>query len=239
MIELGHGAPIVIIPGLPGPWRFIAPAVRAVSAYYRVLTMSLGPECTLDSDVERIRKALDERGIDRAFICGISLGGLVALRFAATYPGRTHALILTSTPGPGMRLKPRYRLYARWPWLLGWLLLFETPYQLRDELGWPVLKLLWGPPVSLARIARRARLIESTDIAADCAKVMAPTLVLTGERAFDHVVPIDRSLEYLKAIPASGHVTMRETGHLGTITRPELFRAILQGYIEATLERTA
>jgi pimeloyl-ACP methyl ester carboxylesterase len=227
VFEHGHGAPIVLVPGLPGPWRFIAPAVHAAASHHRVLTMSLGPECTLDSDVERIRVALDERRIDKATVCGISLGGLVALRFAATYPSRTQALVLVSTPGPGATLSARYRLYARWPRLLGVLFLLETPYQLRHELGWSLLKMLWGQPVSFAKIAKRARLIESTDIAADCARVQAPTIVVTGEAAFDHVVPVESTLRFLDAIPGARHIEMKGTGHLGSVTHAQEFARIV------------
>ena len=37
-----------------------------------------------------------------------------------------------------------------------------------------------------------------TDIAGDCARVNAPTLVVTGEDALDHVVPVDGTREYLR-----------------------------------------
>ena len=104
MVEHGSGPALVVIPGLPGSWKFVAPAVHALSAGFRVLTMSLGPECTLDSDVRRIAASLDERRIDRAVVCGISLGGLVALRFAAAHPERTSALVLVSTTGVKRRL---------------------------------------------------------------------------------------------------------------------------------------
>ena len=239
MFEHGHGIPIVMIPGLPGPWRFIAPALHAVSRYYRVLALNLGPECTRDADVERIRVALDERKIDRAVICGISLGGLVALRFAATYPQRTSALILVSTPGPERGLEARHRLYTRWPHLFALPFLLESPFRVRHEWRWSLLKLLRGRPISFSKMARRARWLESTDIAADCARVTAPTLVVTGERALDHVVRVDSTLKYLEKIHTAGHVTLRDTGHLGSVTQPELFRAVVEGYVGELFKRTA
>ena len=239
MTEFGRGAPIVVIPGLPGPWRFVAPAVHALARYYRVLTLSLGPECSIDSDVDRILAALDERKIDRAVICGISLGGLIALRFAARHPDRTSALLLVSTPGPGMTLAPRYRVYMRWPRLLGALFLIETPYQLRHELRWSQLRPLLGRPVSFARMARRASFLDSHEAEADCRRITAPTLIVTGENALDHVVPVDSTREYLELIPGSGHIRLANTGHLGTITRPELFRAVVQGYVDTILSGAA
>jgi pimeloyl-ACP methyl ester carboxylesterase len=234
VIEHGHGTPIVMIPGLPGPWRFIAPAVHAMSTRFRALAMSLGPECTIDSDVARIAAALDERRIDRAIVCGISLGGLVALRFAAVHPHRTLALVLASTPGPGATLARRHRLYARWPNLFGPLFLLETPWAVRHELRWSHLKPLFGRPVSFSKMAKRAALIESTDMAADCARVNCPTLIVTGERRFDHIVPVDNTLGYLKAIAGASHIEIAGSGHLGSITHAQEFSRAVQTFHESS-----
>jgi len=223
MIEHGSGPPLVLVPGLPGPWHYIAPAMHALSAHFHVLTFSLGRECTVEADVARILAALNDRGIDRAVVCGISLGGLVALRFAALYPQRTAALVLASAPGPGATLRPHHRLYTRWPWLFGPLFMLETPFRLRRELHWSQIKALFAAPVSFARMARRAQLIESTDIAADCRRIVSPTLVVTGEQALDNVVPVESTMEYMRAIPRAAHVTLKNTGHLGSITQPMRF----------------
>ena len=232
MIEQGSGPALVLIPGLPGPWQFIRPAVDALAASFRVLTMSLGPECTIESDVDRIVAALDERRIDRAIVCGISFGGLVALRFAATHPTRTAALVLASSSGPGATLRPRHRLYVRWPHLFAPFFLIETPFRLRHELRWSLLRAaLSAPRVSFSKIARRAQLIEQTDIAGDCRRVSAPTLVITGEPDRDHVVPVDDTERYMSAIPAAEHVVLTGTGHLGSITHPGAFAVVIRSFV--------
>ena len=230
MIEFGHGTPLVVIPGMPGPWRFVAPAVHALSRHFRVFTLSLGPECTIDSDVARIMSTLDQRGIDRAVICGVSLGGLIAVRFAARYPQRTAALVLVSSPGPGATLRPRHRFYARWPWLGGPLLMLETPVLLWRELRWSQLKMMLGRPVSFAKMAKRALLIDSTDIAADCTRLAAPTLVVTGEPPLDRIVSVESTLGYLRAIRGATHVQMDDTGHLGSITHASEFAHIVSDF---------
>jgi pimeloyl-ACP methyl ester carboxylesterase len=188
-----------------------------------VLTLSLGRECTIEADVARILAALNDRQIDRAVVCGISLGGLVALRFAALYPQRTAALVLVSAPGPGAALRPHHRLYTRWPWLCGPLFMLETPFRLRHELHRSQIKALVAAPVSFARIARRAQLIESTDIAADCRRIVSPTLVVTGEQALDNIVPVESTMKYIRAIPRAVHVVLKGTGHLGSVTHAITF----------------
>jgi 3-oxoadipate enol-lactonase len=234
MIELGTGRALVLVPGLPGPWQYAAPAVQALSARFRVVTLSLGRECTIEADVARILHALNERHLERGVICGLSLGGLVALRFAAMYPQRTAALVLASTPGPGAALRPHHRFYTRWPWLCGPLFVLETPFRLWRETSWLRIATLAGAalraPVSFEKIARRARLIESTDIAADCRRVVSPTLVVTGERHLDSVVPIESTMQYLRAIPGARHLVLKGTGHIGSITQSKTFAEAIAGF---------
>jgi 3-oxoadipate enol-lactonase len=231
MVEHGHGPALVVVPGLPGPWKFVAPAVHALVAHFHVLAMSLGPECDLDVEAQRIAAALDERHIDRAVVCGISFGGLIAARFAATYPARTSALVLVSTPGPGARLRAHHRWYLRWPLLLGPLFMLETPFRLWRELHWSQITAVLSSRISLSSMARRARLIESTDITADCRRIAAPTLVVTGESRLDAVVPVDNTLEYLRAIPGSQHAVMKGTGHLGAITHAREFASLINVFV--------
>src|SRR5204862_513266 len=84
--------------------------------------------------------------------------------------GRAAALVLASAPGPGATLVPHHRFYTRWPWICGPLFILETPLRLRHETQWTPTRIktlvtaLFFAPVSFAKIALRAKLIESIDI---------------------------------------------------------------------------
>ena len=144
VIERGAGTPLVLVPGLQGRWEYLRPAIDALAAHFRVVTFSLSGERVsgrrydrrkgFDNFVEQIDDVLNLRAIDRAVVCGLSFGGLVALCFAARRPERTRALVLASTPGPGWHLKRRHDVYARLPWMFGPLFLAESPWRMRDEL---------------------------------------------------------------------------------------------------------
>lgn len=244
-IEFGSGPPLVLVPGIPGPWEYVRPAIEALAKSFRVLAFSLGPDCSVESDVTRISQALDERRIDQAVVCGISFGGLIALRFAAAHPGRTRALVLASVPGPGMTLKPLHRTYARWPYVFGPLFIVETPIRLRRELTsalpsladrwwfhWAELRAFLTAGLSLRKIARRACLMEQLDIAGDCTRVVAPTLVVTGESRLDWVVPVDNTMGFMRSIRGARHVVLERTGHLGSLTRPDLFAAAVSRFVD-------
>ena len=254
LVDRGSGPPLVVIPGLQGRWEYVAPAVDALSAYFRVLTFSLcdepsagrpfDPARGLDGYVDQVCAVLDRVEVSQAAICGISFGGLIAARFAAAHPGRTAALILVSTPPPRMALKRRHRIYVRLPWILGPLLLAEAPWRLRPELriampdpalrrrfSFAALKTLVRAPVSLSRMAARTRLLTRVDLRPDCEHIAAPTLVVTGEPGLDYVVPVDGASEYARLIPGARRAILERTGHLGSVTRPEAFAAIVRDFV--------
>ncbi len=252
----GTGDPLVLVPGIQGRWELMRRAVDALAQRFRVITFPLcgdrasglrfAPELGIDNYAAQIARAMDEAHVERAVVCGVSFGGLGALRFAATLPARTTALVLASTPGPGWKLKRRHSMYARVPWLFGPVFALEVPFRLRSEVrvALPARADRWRftlsqlgavaqAPISFRRMAERARLIGSTDIAADCSRVTSPTLVLTGEPALDHVVPVDGSSAYGALIRGARVVVLEGTGHLGSVTRPHRFAAVLEDFVRS------
>lgn len=258
VIERGTGQPLVLVPGVQGRWEYMRPAVDALAEHFRVLTFSLAGERTsgraydrtrgFDDLADQVETVLDTRGIPAALICGVSFGGLVALRFAATRPRRTAALALVSTPTPGWHLRRRHEFYARLPWLFGPLFLAETPFRLRDELkaAMPVaadrrrfrreqLLTFLEAPVSASRMATRARLISQLDAAAQCQAVASPTLVLTGEPGLDHVINGDGGSAYARLIDNARTTVLERTGHLGLVTRPQAFALTIKTFADDVL----
>jgi pimeloyl-ACP methyl ester carboxylesterase len=245
----GNGPALVLLPGIQGRWEYARPTVDALAAYFRVVTFSLGGRSRNGRDifhsaVDRLASVLDVDHIDRAILCGISYGGLVATRFAAMHPERTAALVMASTPGPEWHLRPRHHVYARWPRLFGPLFLTESPFRLRAELltalpdradrrrfvRWQVRTIL-SAPVSLPQMAERARELPIPGIVADCRSVTAPTLIVTGEPALDRVVPVEGTASYLDLIRGAKHVVLERTGHQGTITRSSAFAALVNEFV--------
>jgi pimeloyl-ACP methyl ester carboxylesterase len=255
IIDRGSGTPLVIVPGVQGRWEFFAPAVDALARSFRVITFSLCGELGapridrqrgIDSFADQIEAALDARGIDRAVICGVSFGGVAALRFAATRPERTTALILVSTPGPGFHLKKRHQLYARLPWIFAPVFLAETPRRLRREIVRAIptrrarvqfalwqLGTILRAPVMLGRMGERAALVGTVDFAQEAARISSPTLVVSGDPGLDYVVPPSTTSAYAGIIGNAKAVTLGQTGHIGCVTRPEAFAAIVGDFVAA------
>ena len=87
IVERGNGPALVLIPGLQGRWEYQHATVDALAASFRVITFSLDGS-DLDSYAQQVADALDQARVDSAIVCGISFGGLIAIRFAATFPSR-------------------------------------------------------------------------------------------------------------------------------------------------------
>jgi pimeloyl-ACP methyl ester carboxylesterase len=254
IIDRGSGPTLVVVPGIQGRWEYLRPAIDALASSFRVLTFSLcgerksglrlDPKRGFDNYADQIERVLDERRVDRAAICGVSFGGLAALRFAATRQSRTTALILASTPGPFFRLRKRHEVYARMPWLFGPLFLAETPGRVRREIAaalphfgarwrfarWQLGTILTAP-ISLTRMGERGRLLFTLDPSAECRGVEAPTLVVTGEPRLDYVSPVEGTSRYLDCIAGARVVVLEGTGHLGTITKPQAFAELVERFI--------
>jgi pimeloyl-ACP methyl ester carboxylesterase len=101
------------------------------------------------------------------------------------------------------------------------------------------LKTLLSAPVSLSLMASRAKLVATTNLEADCARITAPTLVMTGEAHLDYVVPVEGSSVYQRLIPHARMAVLKQTGHLGSITRPHEFAAIVRDFVEGHRDAAA
>jgi pimeloyl-ACP methyl ester carboxylesterase len=257
IIERGHGEPLILIPGIQGRWEYLRATVDALARHCRVLTFPLcdepsakarfDPTHAINSFAAQVEAVLDDRLLERAAICGVSFGGLIALRAAARTPSRVSALVLASTPGPYFHLRPRHKLYARAPWLFGPLFAVESPWRLRREIKMALpnnaerraftrrqLATVLRAPLSLSRMAGRAQSIEAHDRLADCALVSCPTLIVHGHPSLDFVVNARETAEYARLIRGARVATMEQTGHLGSITRPDEFAAIVQQFLHAS-----
>ncbi len=153
------------------------------------------------------------------------------------------ALILVSTPGPNLKLSPRQRRYIARPLLTsplfaagavqrGWREVRALHLTPRARLN-ACVRAAWHvarAPGVPGRMSLRARLAERQNFETDCTCVKAPTLLVTGERDLDQVVPCDETMRYLDLIPGSRFQLFEGTGHLGTVLAPDRFANIVSTF---------
>ena len=259
IVDLGSGPPIVVIPGIQGRWEWMKPGIQALAQHCRVITFSLADEPTcrgafdvgtgFDCYVDQVREALSLAGLERATICGVSYGGLIAAAFAARHPERTSGLVLVSALPPSWKPDARVRFYLRAPRMLTPVFIMASLRMYREiaaahpglrpalreatRHGVNVLRHMFSP----GRMARRVHLL-GTATSVDLSGIQVPTLVLTGEPELDLVVPVRATREYLHLIPHARAERVERTGHLGLITRPDVFTGLVAPFVaDATHDR--
>ena len=254
IVDVGSGAPIVIVPGIQGRWEWMKPAVDALARRFRVVTFSLADEPTcsgrfdpsrgFDCYVEQVKDAMDLAGLSTAVVTGVSYGGLVAAAFAAKHPDRIAGLVLVSAIPPGWVPNARVRFYLRAPMLLSPLFLIGS-LRMYKEIAAARSGVLPGMATAIrhglnalahmlspSRVARRVRLVESMQLDHALGAVHVPTLLITGEPALDHIVPVRLTEEYARLWPHAERVTLARTGHIGLVTRPDAFEAAVGSFVD-------
>jgi pimeloyl-ACP methyl ester carboxylesterase len=254
IIDVGAGPPVVLIPGIQGRWEWMRPAVDALAHHCRVITFSLPGEPPtgvtqetgpgFDIFLRQIDDALDDAKVTRAAICGVSFGGLIAVRYAARRTERVQALVLVSALSPRWRPDDRDLFYMGAPRRRAPLFFVRAVGRARPELRatFPGLRERWAfalrygrlivtAPASPRHMSLRAKIAAAEDFVEDCGRIAAPTLVLSGEPDLDRVVPVETTLEYVKSIPGARSAMLEGTGHLGLATRPDRFAAIVGQFV--------
>jgi pimeloyl-ACP methyl ester carboxylesterase len=77
-----------------------------------------------------------------------------------------------------------------------------------------------------------------TDLTTIIGQITAPTLVITGEHDLDRVVPVASTLEYLSLIPGAVHARLPRTGHIGFLSKPAEFAALVSDFININASRS-
>jgi pimeloyl-ACP methyl ester carboxylesterase len=245
IVDVGTGAPVVLVPGIQGRWEWLKPAVDALSKRCRVITFSLADEPTsgtsfdpssgFDRYVHQVGDALDAAGVRQATVCGVSYGGLIAATFAARQPERTASLVLVSAIPPSWAPDRRVRRLMQAPRLLSPVFCVTSlrmfPEMVCARGGF--LRGLWFATGHVAGVlahmfsprlmAQRVQLLEGLGLEHELAQLLVPTLVVTGETGLDRVVPVQSTSEYLRIWPHATHAVIARTGHLGSVTRPDTF----------------
>jgi len=253
----GSGLPIVVVQPLQGRWEWTRPLLRALARNARVVSYSLAGEygsghpadagVTFDAYVAQLRDVMDAAGLETAALCGISFGGAVAASFASKYPDRVSHLVIVSSPGPGWRANDRQAGYVARPWQSLPAFAFGAFKRIAPEIRSAIdtrRGRLWFAVrhVSVAlrhpslppMMARRVKLLEALDLAPDCGRITAPTLVVTGEPSLDRVVPVESTKRYAQLIPGARCVMMERTGHQGVLTQPDRFAALVNEFVNAS-----
>lgn len=237
VVEVGHGEPIVLVPGLAGGWKLLTPLARALARRHRVILFGYSDE----HDALSARRAnhvgdyardlghlVADLGLERPTIFGVSFGGAVALEYAATEPSRVGRLVVSGVEAQfrstvasliARRVLERYPLPADNPFVNQFFNLLHAGKPGRDDLARFVVERCWGTDQNV--MARRLEMLDTFDVGDRLWQVEAPTLVLAGAR--DVIVPATRQQALAAAIPGARCEVVADAGHVGFLTHPAAF----------------
>ncbi len=202
-------------------------------ADYRVVRMDLpghgltGPDpqqrYSVPQTVDFLAGLLDALEIEQAHLAGNSLGGLVAWRYAADHAGRVDRLVLVS-PG-GFSINGVTEDPVPVPIGVSFYLTQAPEAMVAAATGalyGDVSRLDPTVPERVHALMRREgvgeAMVERLEVftlpapEADLARVMAPTLILWGER--DAMVPVEHAALFEAVLPDARLVTYPDLGHV-------------------------
>jgi pimeloyl-ACP methyl ester carboxylesterase len=192
-----------------------------------VMTMGLAADSAV--------RALDDAGVERAVVCGLSLGGYVALELWRRSRDRVMGFVFANTrsgadseEGATNRRALAERLRTE-----GKAFFADGPPGLlsehaQDDVRRLVRELIADQPTE-ALAAASLGMAERPDSGPDLPGIDVPTLVVTG--AEDSLIPSPVTAEMADTIPGARLAVIEDAGHLSNLERPEAFNQLLREHL--------
>jgi 3-oxoadipate enol-lactonase len=242
-IESGSGGiPIVFLHGVGSDKSVWAPQLVHFGRSRRAVAFDYPGYCDSDPAPEgasrddyakAILAAMDALAIDRAHVCGLSLGGVISIALHSLAADRCASLILADSfavhpDGRGIyqrSLAGSANLRAMAEARVDFLLAAGALGDVRTEVVETMSKI---DPAAYRIGAEAVWLADQRDRAA---AIDLPTLVIVGEE--DRATPPALSRELADLIPGARLETIAGAGHISNLERPAEFDRIVEDFITA------
>ncbi len=243
---LGHRHPLLCLPPFPFDHNFfhgqtpLQDAARLILPDLRgtgLTELTPGPY-TMDLLAEDMLAVLDQMGIPRAVVVGVSLGGYVALAMVAKAPERVQGLVLADTRAdadtPEMAERRRATVAA-----LGALGPQALNDRVRDLFGATTRRkspdlveamqadVLRQPAEGLVQLT--LGLAQRPDRSALLPRIKVPTWVICGEE--DTVSPPALMEPIARAVPGAEFHLIPQAGHLTPLEQPVIFNQLVRDFL--------
>jgi 3-oxoadipate enol-lactonase len=186
-----------------------------------------------------LARVIDHFGRVRAHLVGLSMGGVVAMDFAARYPDRIASLTLCdSMPGFGHLSEAQRREFIRLrqaPLLAGKEPRDIAPMVARTLLGNSPRPGCYERLLASMTALHRGSYIKTITASVGYARpleiesIAVPVLVVVGDE--DTLTPPAISHELVKRIPGSRIAIIEGAGHLSNIEQPEAFNRAVMNFL--------
>jgi len=186
---------------------------------------------TRDDYAAAILAAMIALGVDRAHVCGLSLGGVIAIALHHAAPERCASLMLADTFAKhpdGQAIYDRSvaaseDMHALAEGRVDALLAQPADPAVRSE----VVATMGRIDCAAFRVGAEA--VWLADQAGRASEIRVPTLVLCGSQ--DHITPPALSHELLQLIRGARYAEIARAGHLTNLEQPDAFNALVEAFI--------
>ncbi len=241
--------PVVFIHGMLFDHHTWRPQIDALCSRFRAVAWDMrghGESGTGDGQythrmfAEDLIAVLDHLGIERAVLCGLSMGGSIAVRAFELDPGRICGLVLCDTgSGPDSDEAKRWRELAIRDIKRNGLKMFAgefmekvfSPAALTAEPE--MVKAVRTAILALSPLAVCGALLAQAgrpDMTAALSAITIPTLLLVGED--DLLTPPSLMYSMHMKIPRSEVRVIPGAGHASNLENPSLFNKYLLEFLE-------
>jgi 3-oxoadipate enol-lactonase len=245
--------PIVLIHGVALSHEMWRPQIEVLNAKFRGITYDLrghgqsgvgDGQYAFEFFIDDLISLLDYLRIERAVLCGLSMGGLIALRATERNPERILGLILADTQARADSNEAKLKRAAD---------VRSIKTNGLKPFAADFLKILFSPPNLAAKsepVVAIQRVIETnsaigvcgalialatrTDITSSLSAIQVPTLILVGEQ--DNLTPVSLSQEMHDGIVGSQFHILKGAAHLSNFEKPNEFNQHLTSFLKKVMD---
>jgi 3-oxoadipate enol-lactonase len=244
----GIGPPVLFLHGFPhnrGLWSLqlagLAPQARCIAVDLRGFGEStVAPPYTMDQYADDIAAFMDKLQIPTAVICGLSMGGYVALAMWRRHPKRVHGLILADTratpdteEGREKRKTMAQLARDRGVAAVADSMISNMVGKHTRETAPHVVDNVYRMLAS-ANVAGVVGALEAMRERPDSTPILPTidvlTLIVVGED--DALTPVADAEEMHRAIYGSRLHVLARAGHVSNVERPAAFNHVLGEFLE-------
>lgn len=243
VVRLGRGEPLLLVPGLAGGWKLLAPLAEHLAQRFQVILYSLrGDRAPLGSTratriftyAHDLQELIGRLRLERPNLFGVSFGGAVALELAAEHPELVKTLTLYGAEARfranlgasiARRVLERFPLPSDNGFLNQFFNLLHGGKPQPGPLVDFIVERCWETDQCV--MASRLAALESFDVSDRVWRIDVPTLVLAGSR--DVVVTPARQRALAESIPGARFDQVEGAGHIGFLThKADILRHLRQ-----------
>ena len=251
--ESGSGTALLLVHGWPHDRTLWASQLNGLATHARCLAPDLrgfggssvaGPY-SMEQYADDLAALLDSLGLASAIVCGLSMGGYIALAMWRRHRTRVRALILADTRATAdlaAARESRARLIgiaesqgtATLASMQLDTMLGATTRASRPELCESLRQMMAAAPVAGLVGAQRA-MMARTDSTALLASIDVPTLIVGGIE--DEITSVDELRALAAAIPSSRLELIAMAGHVSPFERPAAFNHVVAEFLADVEQR--